>query len=177
MKKLMMFVIVIGLINNLSCSPDKDEENLPQETQVGANTLGCLINGKIWLPKGLVTFPSPNLQAQVSQTYFYISALKEGGDFITIEINESPKIGVFNLNDSNHTAYMGNSGTNCYYKTDSESLNNYIEITKFDTVNYIISGRFEFTAFKFQIEGLDSSSECDSIKKITEGRFDIKYIP
>jgi len=27
-------------------------EQLPPATQVGANTFGCLLNGKVWLPKG-----------------------------------------------------------------------------------------------------------------------------
>jgi len=38
-----------------------------------------------------------------------------------------------------------------------------VEIIKFDTVNHIISGTFEFTVY---------NAACDTIK-ITEGRFDV----
>ncbi|MEO7801559.1 MAG: hypothetical protein ABIR81_06155 [Ginsengibacter sp.] len=37
-----------------------DEDQLPPATQTGANTFGCLINGKVWLPKGYSNTGTPN---------------------------------------------------------------------------------------------------------------------
>ena len=52
-------ILVLWLPLAVGCK--KNELNaLPPETQVGANTFGCLVNGKAWVPKkgGLCTDPS-----------------------------------------------------------------------------------------------------------------------
>lgn len=33
-------------------APAKPEDQLPAATQTGANTFGCLLNGKPWMPSG-----------------------------------------------------------------------------------------------------------------------------
>ena len=51
MKKTLL-LIVIGL--TLSCCNNDDDnggDTLPPETQTGANTVGCLVNGEVFLPK------------------------------------------------------------------------------------------------------------------------------
>ena len=46
------------------CKKDKTPENpvdqLPPETQIGANTFGCLVNGKVYIPKGFSGTGTPN---------------------------------------------------------------------------------------------------------------------
>ena len=38
--------------NKNEIPPTDNPPQLPPETQTGANTFGCLVNGKVWLPKG-----------------------------------------------------------------------------------------------------------------------------
>lgn len=50
-KSILLFTISLTLS---SCSNDDDNnsgDTLTPETQVGANTVGCLVNGKVFLPK------------------------------------------------------------------------------------------------------------------------------
>jgi len=88
MRKLMMFVIVIGLINNLSCSPDKNEVTLPPETHQGKNTFGCLLNQTIWI-NGSTSFGSPSLISTIKNKTLTIHAEKAfglTGESISIQI-------------------------------------------------------------------------------------------
>jgi hypothetical protein len=49
MKKFLTFLLLLIVA---SCSSDDTNGNrLPPETQVGANTFGCLINGKTFIPR------------------------------------------------------------------------------------------------------------------------------
>ena len=44
-----------------SCKKDKqNQDQLPPATQTGANTFACLINGKVFIPKGYDGTGKPN---------------------------------------------------------------------------------------------------------------------
>src|SRR5256885_12886567 len=47
-------VALISFILCSCCNSVSPSETLPAATQTGANTFGCLVNGKVWLPKGNV---------------------------------------------------------------------------------------------------------------------------
>ncbi|KAA9331736.1 DUF6252 family protein [Adhaeribacter soli] len=53
---------------------------------------------------------------------------------------------------------------NCEYETDSLNTGT-LEITRLDSINYIVSGRFSFSVTK---------PGCGTVH-ITDGRFDVKY--
>jgi hypothetical protein len=152
------------------------ETQLPPETQTGANTFGCLLNGKVWLPEGFRgPLVSPNFEVVYDPTY------KEGWlsvnafqylDNETIGIGISgasiAQIGTYPLNkpvveparaagySSNACEYLGNlQGVYC---------NGSLTITRLDMQQGIVSGRFEFVLAK---------QGCDTIK-VTQGRFDKK---
>ena len=68
------------IISSAECKKHNLSENpvdqLPPETQTGANTFGCLINGQIFLPKGLSLSPILQcayqyLNTNYSQGYFF----------------------------------------------------------------------------------------------------------
>lgn len=63
----------------------------------------------------------------------------------------------------------------CYYQNDSISSTGILEITKYDTINRIISGRFSFNANKYYIDNITSIENCTSSITIAEGRFDMKF--
>ena len=52
-------------------------------------------------------------------------------------------------------------------------------MTKYDKINKIVSGDFNYKALKYSSASSDilSNENCDSIVNITEGRFDINIIP
>ena len=53
MKKLLLVLVTTFFLS--SCDKDGQifagKDQLPPETQTGANTVGCLVNGKVFLPK------------------------------------------------------------------------------------------------------------------------------
>lgn len=175
MRILKLTLIVLGflLLNSSSCRKD-EEETLPPETQTGANTFGCLVNGNVWRNNGVAPFPGSNLNTNVGINYFTLGILntnnKDINQTMSFTVFASIKLGKYNLNSEQLHAKFANEMTNCFYQTDSIETG-ILEITNFDTLHYIISGRFNFKAVKLS----SSTGSCDSIVNITEGRFDIKY--
>ncbi|MCW3074373.1 MAG: hypothetical protein JWP69_1442 [Flaviaesturariibacter sp.] len=58
--KYVLIAVASLMLTSVSCKKDKDNDKLPPITQNGANTFGCLVNGKVWLPKGYSTNGAPN---------------------------------------------------------------------------------------------------------------------
>ncbi len=59
MKYLQWLTLILMAIIFVSCEEEEPdpEPALPPITQHGANTLGCYVNGKLWLPRGKYRFP------------------------------------------------------------------------------------------------------------------------
>jgi hypothetical protein len=73
--------------------------------------------------------------------------------------------GTYTLNSLNNSyARFSNILTGCDYEVDTNQTG-IMNILRYDTINYIISGTFGFTI---------ETTDCDSIR-ITDGRFDLKY--
>lgn len=180
MKKTLFIILTVFA---LSCCSKDDQPNtpkteldkLPPATQTGANTAGCLVNGKAFLPKGY--FPTGNLSCNYT----------EGKDFnirISEDINDNLRsIYVFNYNeelvqgdtyilqeDSENTgfgAYILNAvaAPNPNYYTTNSTITGELVITYHNFNQAIISGTFWFDA-------INSNGE---IVQIREGRFDMHY--
>jgi hypothetical protein len=163
-----------------ACKKDKtDEEQLPAATQTGANTFGCLINGKIYTPKGfeqnqpnfnMIVDPGFNdgnldirtfrkLDSKTSSINFSSDSIKNLGIY-QIGLNSRLGFYYYQLNEGNSVCETlsrftyGSSG--------------YLKITHYDLLNRIISGEFEFQ-FPNPNCGIG-----DPIH-ITQGRFDKKF--
>ena len=64
-----LLVSIFSSIFLISCRKENtDEELLPPITQNGANTFGCLINGKIYTQKGFLQ-NTPNFQLSVDTNF------------------------------------------------------------------------------------------------------------
>lgn len=150
-------------------------EQLPPATQEGKNTCGFLVNGKVWLPKG--NDGRPNLDGWYDPGYangtFNIHGYRydsnEGTSFtyFGIGISNCSQPGLYVLNKtSERVAQYGDYNKNCtYYPSDTIPMtNSYINVTKLDLINGIVSGTFQYTLAK---------PGCDTIR-ITQGRFDFK---
>jgi len=170
------YLSVVSLVLLLSLDscflfPDT-KEVLPPATQTGENTLGFLLNGQLWLPKGMVGFsdhlspyydPDFDGRPVLNTTAYRVLSNSEvlyfafGIDGIYREGSYEVKFGgpaVGSFIDSK-CKYFWNDST-VYQKGT-------IVITKLALP--IISGTFDFVL---------SKSGCDTVK-ITKGRFDFKF--
>ncbi|MEO7444893.1 MAG: hypothetical protein ABIU55_05295 [Ferruginibacter sp.] len=65
MKKIIVTLTLFNCFVFASCKKDKtNEDQLPPPTQTGANTFGCKINGKVFVPKGYDGTGRPNPHVQ-----------------------------------------------------------------------------------------------------------------
>jgi hypothetical protein len=158
------------------CNKDDDKptnpiDQLPPDTQIGANTAGCLVNGEAFLPKG----------AGIILNCFYQDGLNFGLSITKNISNNIQNINVASLNQSLEIEkiyqlkeYGANSkygeytyfytGGDKRYKTNS-IVTGELKITYHNFIKAIISGTFWFDA-------INSEGE---IIKIREGRFDMEY--
>jgi len=149
------------------CPSHNSTTTLPPATQCGANTFGCLVNGKVWVPEKVNSHPhTKKLHADWHDGTFVVYGSKVVDDqyvgLVWLRVEDSLATeGTYALN--NWTPGLGRfEDTLCSYQTDT-SWGGQLTITKFDRSNYIISGTFEFTVV---------ATGCDTIQ-ITEGRFDV----
>ena len=173
-------LLLSTLISASSCKKDNSpatEEQLPPETQTGANTFGCKVDGKIYTASGKASFlgsqtvsyafysdTSLSISATNSNTKFYLSiAVKYNGSVGLHFTTSYPNEGLF-IDNSNGTI-PGNYNS---YSTDS-LLKGRINIKYFNgnisplQVGSIVAGVFE----------MEAKNANGKVIKITEGRFDI----
>jgi hypothetical protein len=178
--KLLLFIIVCTNIFD-ACKKDKNTTNpadqLPPATQTGANTFGCLVNGKVYVPKGYNGNGSPNPSKIYDiglngRPYFdykgYQIINSEYKGFIFIGFANLEHLGNYTItNDFNFsvgwTDVIGFCGTVAFDTTIKKWGSGII--TRLDISNHIISGTFNC---KFK------TLQCDTVF-ITDGRFDIKF--
>ncbi|MER3463722.1 MAG: hypothetical protein C4329_04195 [Chitinophagaceae bacterium] len=176
MRKSILLAAYSFIIFFYSCTKDDLGEQLPPETHIGTNTFGCLINGKIWnAKKGSTSVPMLNVDHPHSTVFnLFASRCHASSDRLNsiIEaisfsiLQDTVKAGIFVLDDVvKRKGSFSSDLTNCYYESNDNSSNK-LELTYFDTVQRIVSGRFEL---HFAARG-----NCAALD-ITNGRFDIKY--
>ena len=154
-------------------------EKLPPITQTGANTFGCLVDGKAWLPNGSKPQTGgSNIQVYVDPTFqggrFSITGnnYNEPNQYISIGSFKCISAGFFDFDSSYNGVqfYRNRLGSNYVdYSTNDIGIfkKGFINITKYDLTTGIFSGTFEGKLFKV------NGSYGDTIK-ITNGRFDVK---
>jgi hypothetical protein len=167
-------------LGGLSCSDDDDTPNcqgidcLPEATQTGAGTFGCLVNGEPFY-----AFGSVDCQYQlVNGEYFFGVGFSRGCcfpytiDLATeqLEIEEGETYNLLEINQGNAYGYVAfffdSDNSQFITATTSEEHSGTITITKLDQQNKIVAGTFEF-----EILNPDDSQ----VYQITEGRFDSFY--
>ncbi len=177
--QLLLTVFFCSCISLESCTlsddpkPKTELEKLPPVTQEGKNTFGCLVNGKAWFTTYITDATSDyqlgslQLSGVVDEPKFQSIGIslrdEDGGQVLTT--------GIYNLKAP--TPFFPSAGfydPPCIYGGPSnldQILKGELTITKFDKINYIISGTFHFTVI---------NPVCDTVR-VTNGRFDIRYAP
>jgi hypothetical protein len=188
-----LFFLTLFSLCLFSCDrKDADPNVLPEATQTGANTAGCIINGKVLIPKnGSQAIGGPPLyglnlnagnnfypdkddywQLEIANkkdpnsmgVILWIKTMKYGnGDYIVGQSNGEWYD--YGPNNNQIIAGIKENGVNkTYYSSDNSGI---IVITKSDYYGGIYSGTFSATLYN-----KDNPSETI---KITDGRFDINY--
>ena len=190
-------ILIVLSFMALSCSknegiPETPKDQLPAITTTGANTAGCVINGKVIIPKNTINSTSgftsygmryvvgPNFGQSNFNDYFSLTFanLKDKGKSYSIYIH----LNELTMGEGNYTVGQSNSlyfidGPNNPQIIVRETFDNVsgktfisgansgtIIITRFDYANKIYSGTFNCTLYN-----KDNSLETISVN---EGRFD-----
>ena len=184
MKKICFILLLAFTGVCSSCKNDDDSalppiEQLPPQTTVGANTAGCLVNGDVLIPKGNNNGPAI-LRCQYAKrgneyTFGLFILNKEVtptkavrilfSQNYPLPINSSIPLEIPNVENSSWGDYF-DDGSFLTYSTSSE-FKGELFITSIDESTLQISGTFSFTAVNTQGETVE----------VTEGRFDMHYIP
>jgi len=160
------------------------EPTLPPVTTTGANTFGCKVNGKLWLPNKKKNSDLSNIEGGIKARWkdgkndvnfydFLLFASNGKGDGFQVYLNRLSSTGISQL------TYPFNIWPGCsqcdvsygyYYAKDKrytslEVIESRVNLTRYDTLNLIFSGTFSFTA--------KNRTGNDTVQ-VTDGRFDIK---
>ncbi len=200
MRKIFIVVFIITIFSSSKCNKDETllTFKLPEKTQVGANTFGFLLNTTVWTNYGQVCFITGGCHENLICNYHSTNELtinadrvlyKSGGlstsesVYIYLDRSQPITIGKYTLGFNGNSTFfyvVPSSKEKQYYPTDSIP-SFYLEITKLDTVNKIVSGGFYGKLFNYEFKQSSPNSnyiltmnEKDSIL-IKDGRFDLKY--
>ena len=148
---LMHLLVLALLLMSSKCGKDKPEPEptLPEATMTGANTFGCYINGKLWLPKGNYNYPAFGSKSYITAWERFSFGVQnidyEYGSGVHTYITGCNAPDIYEP-DFTETFIEGTfPGYPDYqeYIIDS-TLANFVNITNFDLNEKIISGTFEY---------------------------------
>jgi hypothetical protein len=175
MNKLHKVFVLFCCISLLYTGCKKEEEinKLPPATAIGLGTFGCLVNGKAWpiYEKGFhyvdvyYTNKILRLDYQIKEDEF--SFIDKEWVGITIKELTSSGIYIIPYNDLAKGSFSVKQKGSICFSTDlvNNSGSAYVEITRLDSANGIVSGKFNFGLF---------TESGSSYLKIESGRFDIQ---
>ena len=188
--------ILILFLLLISCSKSDSAEDplakLPAETQVGANTFGCIINGQVFYPrdgtstlfnpggKGLILWGAPGGNREYNE--IEIRNLKEAKPANSMMIHlqglDQKGIGEYIWQASNFQSSIDGLMQNYVYaKIYNAEVNGWqyygsyensgkVTITRYDFTNRIVSG-----TFSGKLRLMNGTQEMN----MQNGRFDIKW--
>jgi len=160
-------------------TPADPVATLPAETQTGAGTFGCLVNGK--------AMSSPNslhvngdwqsfTKLVVGGTIYIDGKLANNWQSVSLPLNGQlssnqnfsiiPSTAPYPIFTPNvNQFFVRSTGLICFY-SGGYIKTGQVTLTKFDGPARIASGRFAFTLYE--------PGGCDTLK-VTNGRFDVKF--
>lgn len=172
------FCLCIGfwcaLTLNFSCTKEK----LPKASEKGADTFGCKIEGKLFVPQQTVTYPpiSPLISYFNQADGSFQLSVEEKQDKSDNNLQRYLHLDIKNLIigsnrlDEMNTAEVSTSELDKHeYFATTETIGGTLNITRLDTYAKIISGTFSFQAT------MRPTNMPGKIIKVTDGRFDITY--
>lgn len=189
--KNLLFILIAFLLIGCRDSSDDNSPKLPPETQTGANTFGCLVDGRLFYPRdGTFDIMGNNKAVRyagsASSTYqydeIYVANFKDGKpiNYMYFHIHDLPTKGVgeYVWKESNFNkgidglmqnylyvrAYDYTTSTWKWYTSYENSGK--IIITRYDITNRIVSGTYS---------GKLRTADGKETIEVTQGRFDINW--
>jgi len=187
----MACLISVILISN-SCSWKDVRSELPDATQEGKGTFGCKVDGRVFVPRSSLTRPRISFSydptwnggtLSIKDKYWFRDnkniniATTEN---VSISLGRVSEPGRYSFNNADSSAFGGYSIwtqnekdsmaiiRHCYYDEIGDTRSGILNITKLNMNKGILAGTFEFTLTRS-----NPLTNCNSILKITEGRFDL----
>jgi|TARA_B110001469_G_scaffold126963_1_gene146095 hypothetical protein len=179
MKKLFLLLTITLTLSCCNKDDDDDNQSLPSATQTGTNTVGCLVNGQVFLPhqEGINAPVNCFYQYDNGEFYFTMNFADLRGTTnervvlqtaqIDLQENQTYILDKNSVDDG--FDFIGAGGvyslsvSNRYYTNTIQTGE--LTITRNDLSNSIISGTFWF----------DAKNEAGETVEIREGRFDWNY--
>ncbi|QOW10996.1 hypothetical protein Q73A0000_11820 [Kaistella flava (ex Peng et al. 2021)] len=175
MKKLILLSLLsIGLFS--ACKDREADPNvLPEATQSGKNTGGALVDGKVWVAK--IAYPDLNgggvnatMYEHANGKYKMKIVFQQANNInnrIVIYISDVDEIvnRIYKLDNNNVAGYEKGLDYLQYYTTNTD-FDGSITFSKFDKINKIASGTFNFKA----------KNSAGQVVTITDGRFDKRFL-
>ena len=171
--KLLLLLASLSCLS-LHCKKESEEDKLPPATMVGAQTIGCLMNGHAWPSeadkqdidflgsgyfKGIFEIDCailyPGTAARRTSVYMRAEYKIFGPGYYVIPFTVG-------TNDAFNAVYK-NVLYDSYYTQGGYAI---LNITRLDTINHYMAGTFEYNVYAF--------TKTDMVK-VTKGRFDCKY--
>ncbi len=177
MKQVLLILAITSLLLAGGCNLFPGDPELPPITMDGRNTFGCLVDGKLFLPKppsgfGSGTYVSIEKIADTVGISVYAtnSVLHQNLNFFiydvpTIVVGKVYDLAsdpIFSIRYTDHS-----TGSSCTYQS---IVSGNVEFLKFGISNpqsIIVSGIFNFIIY---------SDDCTRTINLTDGRFDISDI-
>jgi len=187
MKGILTAVLIIFILTSCDLfAPEEPTLTLPARTQNGLNTLGFIIDGKVWTNYGQRCIWGDCDETNIRGSYYineyvnesittfelsvFASYTPKGGssDDFLFSLDTIPNVGTYNFeNLGEKGSLIYTIGENSKSFRNSPSYNAEMTITKIDTINFILSG--EFNAI------LVSEDNPNETITISDGRFDLKF--
>lgn len=173
MKQLLLPALALLLLAQCKKADPDPVSALPPETQTGAGTFGCLLNGQPWTLQG---------NDGTSNYTLYYDPIYKGGNLgikvyrlqngffqdIILGGDSIPSVGIYSLGKAPRSIFYFDSQKSMacqeYTGQQGQYRRGVLTITRLDRAAGIVSGTFAFTLYK---------PGCDSVR-ITQGRFDRK---
>ena len=180
-QKFCFYVLLIVVSLNLNSCTKHDVQILPLETQTGAGTFACVYNGRtLTYNGGYAYLISDTLRNTKSLSINGVNLNSFDDMNIFIEIQDRFIKGntyySFQLGSVYNYNIAGVETQNSIFTYYTDSLHNgIVEITKFDTINRIVSGRFSFKAVGYYNNWVSPAGPItNQTVEIGSGRFDLK---
>lgn len=150
-------------------------EGLPPKTETGANTIGCLLNGKVFLPRGAGLLYGLNNNCGTNLLSVGMNDTRSTeADYIYLSLypllDTAYLISNYDSSSSNRMQFTvvnyGHPDIPAYNCYPVNSYSGHLSISKRDTVNRILAGTFWFDA-------IDTTN--NTVVQVRDGRFDLRY--
>ena len=179
MKNRFFYAVIIIFLTFTSCSKEEECDNpidcLPAITQVGANTAGCLVNGKALVPGGQGLNTGSVLKAQYrysgdNDSVFGLAIRNRtsGGSkmmFLQVRNQKLVEGGVYELNSFDSKSFGSYNDLHMGGYVTSDEIRGELIISRIDMEKRIVSGTFWF----------DAVDDHGELVEIRNGRFDVIY--